>query len=120
MLTGATTVFVVDDIVASIAHYRDALGFEPSFEFGEPVFYAGFCRDAVAIHLIASSKTRRSPGNGGIYINVEDVDAIHAELLRRGAKIQGAPMDSSYGMRDFNVVDLDGNQFTFGMELTEK
>jgi catechol 2,3-dioxygenase-like lactoylglutathione lyase family enzyme len=120
MLIGATTVFVVDDIVASIAHYRDALGFEPSFEFGEPVFYAGFCRDGVAIDLIASSKTRRSPGNGAVCIEVDDVDAIHAELTRRGAKILGAPTDSEYGMRDFNVVDLDGNQFTFGMALAEK
>jgi uncharacterized glyoxalase superfamily protein PhnB len=120
MLIGATTVLVVDDIVASIVHYRDALGFESSFEFGEPVFYAGFCRDAVAIDLISSSKTQRSPGNGAVCIEVDDVDAIHAELARRGAKILGAPMDSSYGMRDFNVVDLDGNQLTFGMSLAEK
>jgi uncharacterized glyoxalase superfamily protein PhnB len=120
MLKGATTVFVVADIVASIAHYRDVLSFEPSFEFGEPVSYAGFCRDAVPIDLIASSKTQRSPGNGAVCIEVDNVDAIHAELMRRGAKILAAPMDSSYGMRDFNVVDLDGDQLTFGMPLAEK
>jgi catechol 2,3-dioxygenase-like lactoylglutathione lyase family enzyme len=120
MLIGATTVFVVADIVASIAHYRDTLGFERSFEFGEPVFYAGFCRDAMAIELISSSKTQRLPGIGAICIEVDDVDAIHAELVRRGTKILGAPVDSSYGMRDFNVVDLDGNQLTFGMALAEK
>ncbi len=120
MLIGATTVLVVDDIVASIVHYRDALGFEPSFEFGEPVFYAGFCRDAVAVDLISSSKTQRSSGNGAVCIEVDDVDAIHVELARRGAKILGAPMDSSYGMRDFNVVDPDGNQLTFGMALAKK
>lgn len=120
MLNGATTVFVVADIVASIARYRDALGFELSFEFGEPVYYAGICRDAAAIHLIEGSKTPRSPGNGAVCIEADDVDAIHAELPRRGAKTLGAPMDALYGMRDSNVVDLDGNQFPFGMALAEK
>jgi hypothetical protein len=27
-----------------------------------------------------------------------------------------APQDYAYGMRDFDVVDLDGNHLTFGME----
>jgi hypothetical protein len=27
-----------------------------------------------------------------------------------------APRNYDYGMRDFDVVDLDGNQLTFGME----
>jgi hypothetical protein len=26
------------------------------------------------------------------------------------------PQDYAYGMRDFDVADLDGNQLTFGME----
>lgn len=115
MLTGAATVFAVSDIVASVAYYRDALGFELSFEYGAPTFYAIFCRDEVAIHLIASAKTTRPPGAGAVCIFVENVDAVHADLVRRGARVLQEPQDYAYGMRDFNVADLDGNQLTFGM-----
>ena len=29
------------------------------------------------------------------------------------------PKDYPYGMRDFDVLDLDGNQLCFGMESTK-
>jgi hypothetical protein len=45
MLVGAATVFVVSDIAKSIAYYRDSLGFDVTFQYGEPLFYACLCRD---------------------------------------------------------------------------
>jgi catechol 2,3-dioxygenase-like lactoylglutathione lyase family enzyme len=116
MLAGAATVFVVSDIAKSIAHYRDALGFAVTFEYGSPTYYACLCRDEVALHLLAAQETKRLPGNGGICVFVRDVDHVHADLLLRGANVIKAPQDYAYGMRDFDVVDLDGNQLTFGME----
>ncbi len=115
MLTGAATIFVVRDIAASTAYYRDALGFTVEFLYGEPTFYACLCRDEVALHLISDQKTNRAAGNGAVAIFVKDVDALHAELARRDAIIEKPPQHYAYGMRDFNVADLDGNQMTFGM-----
>jgi uncharacterized glyoxalase superfamily protein PhnB len=43
-----------------------------------------------------------------------DVDAVYAELAARGARIVKPPQDYDYGMRDFDLIDLDGNQLTFG------
>ena len=115
MLTGTATVLVVRDIAASIVYYRDALGFAITFEYGEPTFYVCLCRDEAALHLIAANETKRQPGEGALCIFVEDVDALHAELVARNAKVVKAPQDYDYGMRDFDVVDLDGNQIFFGM-----
>jgi predicted enzyme related to lactoylglutathione lyase len=115
-MVGAATVFVVSDIARSTEHYRDALGFTVTFEYGTPTFYVCLCRDEVAMHLLAAHQTRRLPGNGAICIFVKDVDAVHAELVQRGAKVVKPPKDYDYGMRDFDIVDLDGNQLTFGME----
>ena len=39
-LCGAATLFVVQDIVKSVAHYSDVLGFKVEFIYGEPTFYA--------------------------------------------------------------------------------
>ena len=115
-MVGAATVFVVTDVARSIEHYRDALGFTVDFEYGKPTFYACLCRDEVALHLLAAHETKRLPGNGGICVFVKDVDAIHAELAARGAKVIKPPQNYDYGMRDFDVVDLDGSHLTFGME----
>jgi catechol 2,3-dioxygenase-like lactoylglutathione lyase family enzyme len=114
MLVGAATIFTVRDLAASVAHYRDALGFTVTFEYGDPAYYACLCRDEVAIHLRVG--TRGAPGNGAIAVFVRDVDALHDELIARGAKVLKPPQDYAYGMRDFDVADLDGNQLTFGME----
>ncbi|HKU94840.1 MAG TPA: VOC family protein [Vineibacter sp.] len=116
MMVGAATVFVVRDIAASIAHYRDVLGFDVTFEYGEPIYYACLCRDEVQLHLLAGSGTKRLPGHGGLCIFVRDVDAVHAELAARGANVIKPPADYAYGMRDFDVTDLDGNQITYGMQ----
>ena len=113
-MAGAATVFVVSDIARSIAHYRDVLGFAVTFEYGTPTFYACLCRDEVALHLLAAPQTRRLPGNGGICVFVNDVDGIHAELAARGANVLKPPQDYDYGMRDFDVLDPDGNHLTFG------
>jgi catechol 2,3-dioxygenase-like lactoylglutathione lyase family enzyme len=115
MMVGAATVFVVSDIERSLAHYRDVLGFSVTFEYGDPTSYVCLCRDEVALHLIAARRTSRLPGNGAICVFVRDVDAVHAELAERGANIVKPPQDYDYGMRDFDVLDPDGNQLVFGM-----
>lgn len=114
MMVGSATVFVVSDIAASLAYYRDVLGFEVTFEYGQPPSYACLCRDAVGLHLLAAAATKRLPGQGGLCVFVRDVDEIYAEVSARGAKPLNRPEDRDYGMRDFDVVDADGNQLTFG------
>jgi len=51
-----------------------------------------------------------------INVFVSDVDALYEELKGREAKLLNAPKDYAYGMRDFDAVDLDGNQLCFGMQ----
>lgn len=51
--------FVVCDIIKSIEHYHDALGFTVTFQYGSPAFYACLRRDEVALHLLAAHETKR-------------------------------------------------------------
>src|SRR5262245_42657195 len=87
MMVGSATVFVVSDIAASLAYYRDVLGFEVTFEYGQPPSYACLCRDEVALHLLAAAATKRLPGHGGLCVFVRDVDRIYAEASGRGARL---------------------------------
>jgi len=115
LLTGAAAVFVVRDIAAARDHYRDALGFDATFEWGTPLHYVCLCRDEVQLHLVSAAGTDRLPGQGALCVFVRDVDAVHAELAARGAGVVKPPQTYDYGMRDFDVLDPDGNRITFGM-----
>ena len=116
MMQASTAVFTVKDVMASLAYFRDKLGFDVAFEYGNPTYYVGLCSDEVSLHLIAASQTPRLPGHGAMSIFVDDVDALHADLVNRGARVLKAPKDYDYGLRDFDVADLDGNMIFFGME----
>lgn len=91
------------------------LGVHTEFTYGEPTFYAGVKRDGVIIHLQAASETKRQPGHGAVHIFVTDVDTLYEELKSRDARTRHEPKDYPYGMRDFAINDLDGNQLCFGM-----
>src|SRR5438046_499931 len=110
----AATVFVVQDIDKSLAYYRDALGFRTEFKYGEPAMYAGVERGRVLIHLHATAHTKTEPGHGVIYIFVHGVDDLCAQIGANGARVIKPPQDYPYGMRDFDVRDLDGNRLVFG------
>jgi catechol 2,3-dioxygenase-like lactoylglutathione lyase family enzyme len=115
MIKGAATVFAVRDMTASLAFYRDGLGFTVNFEWGTPVAYACLCRDAVDLHLIAGAP--RLPGQGAVCLFVADVDALHAEWAARNLGLPQAPADRPYGMRDFSLTDPDGNEITAGKAI---
>ena len=119
-LLGGATVFVLEDVLRSVQHYCDVLGFHTEFTYGEPTFYAGVERDGVLIHLQTASETKRKPGHGALNVFVTDVDALYHELQSKGARTVKEPKDYPYGMRDFDIHDLDGNQLCFGMESKQQ
>jgi hypothetical protein len=54
---------------------------------------------------------------------VDDADALHAEVRRLGLpgegipRLPGAPVDTDYGLREFALVDPDGNLIRIGSQL---
>lgn len=119
LFRSAATLFVVRDVLASVAYYRDVLGFDVAFTYGEPVFYGGVERGDVLIHLQAASDTTRQCGQGAINIFVTEVDALYESVKARGANLLIAPGDRPYGLRDFSLNDPDGNRLTFGEEIDQ-
>jgi catechol 2,3-dioxygenase-like lactoylglutathione lyase family enzyme len=116
MLRDSAAVFTVRDIAAALAWYRDSLGFTVTFQWGEPLNYVCLCRDKVNLHLRTVGIGRVEPGMSCLCLFVSDVDADHAELTGRGV-VATAPEDRAYGMRDFDVLDADGNRLIYGMAI---
>jgi uncharacterized glyoxalase superfamily protein PhnB len=100
----------VADLNKSIEYYRHSLGFQlvAQMPAGD---YAIVERDDVAIHLFKNDAHRCSPV--GIHIFTEDLDALHAELQQRGARVSQGVLRKPWGNRDFRVTDDSGNEIKF-------
>ena len=99
----------LSDVAAGVTYYRDILGFKINYAQHD---LGVMDRDEVTVLLV--TKTERYQGIGGCYVYVRDADELHAELHAKGANVQGEPVSHPWGLRDFKVLDLEGNEITFG------
>jgi len=107
----ATPIFSVADLQASLRHYEHALGFEVAWQWGEPATFAAVRSGNVDVFFCEGCQ-----GQSGTHIMVfvDDVDTLHDEYRRRGAKITRPPTDEPWGMREMWVEDLDGHVLRLG------
>ena len=96
------------DVPAAVTHYRDVLGFEVNYAQDD---IGVMDRDGMRVLLIA--RTQKHTGIGSCSFYVTDADALHAELTARGAHVQGPPVSQPWGLREFKVLDLEGNRLSF-------
>ena len=54
-----------------------------------------------------------------VYFWTSDVDALHAEFVRRGARITDGLYLQDYGCKEFAVEDIDGYEIRFGQVVAE-
>ena len=110
-------------------YYRDVLGFsldpvdgvfQPSADEPDGV-YGIVKHGSVWIHFQIRRGELPSRGRQGferdVYLVVDDLADLHADLVRRGANVIQAPCDAPYGLREFVVEDLNGYRLAFGQFL---
>lgn len=107
--------FPVTDVERALVFYIDQLGFKLGWKWGNPITHGNVCRDSVSLDLISMPEGRC--GTAMAYIRLSDVDSYFSELKRRNLDLN-EPGDKPYGMRDFEVVDPDGNHLAFGEPTT--
>ena len=99
----------LSDVVAGVKYYCDVLGFSINYAQHD---LGVMDRDDITLCLIA--RTEKHTGIGTCYFYVRDADALYAELKASGANIQSEPVSHPWGLRDFHVLDLEGNNLGFG------
>lgn len=114
--TSQASVFSVSDLAQAKSYYIDNLGFELDFDF-EMGHYAGIRHGNVLIHITAGDVLAERVGKGSVYIFCDEIDDYFAQVKANGANVLREPMDEPYMMRDFTVLDPDGNMLTFGRPL---
>jgi predicted enzyme related to lactoylglutathione lyase len=127
MFTGSAAVLLVKDVVRAADHYRDAMGLAYDRFWGEPPSFVILNREGMYLMLKPADDPKHvvphwtvSDKLWNVYFWVTDVDALHAEFVRRGAKIDYGLCDQFYGCREFGTQDLDGHDIGFGQIMTPR
>ena len=104
--------------LAATAEFYSGLGFA---ELGRwPKEYLIVMRGEIGLHFFFSPDIDPWSSIAGCYLYAADADSLFAELSRLGLpaegipRLHGAPEDTDYGMREFAVVDPDGNLLRIG------
>jgi len=99
--------------------YCDYLGFAVDFEHrfeADLPLYMQVSRDGVALHL-SEHHGDVTPG-GAVRIEVDDVEALHAQLSSKKYKYARPGIeDQPWGYREVSVMDPFGNRVTFAQEM---
>lgn len=125
-LTSLRTMLNVHDLEVTVAFYRDRLGFTCTGTWGHDPQQPTWCevsRDDVSMMFTLAVPHDHGDGvlhtdepalSGSIYIHVDDVDVLWAEVEPRIDGYEWAPKTFAHGMREFGLTDPDGYLLIFG------
>ena len=112
-------IFVVRDLEASIAYYREKLGFEKRWEHGrDRLIVAQVGRGGLDVILDCGSVLRRPAATSVLSMTLHRPEALadlYREFTDRRAKIVSPPFAVVWqeGTYELDVEDLDGNVLIF-------
>ncbi|MBM3810255.1 MAG: bleomycin resistance protein [Acidimicrobiia bacterium] len=114
--------FFTTNIPATLAYYKDKLGFECLGTWQDPPVYAIVARDHQAIHFRCAQPPTPNPDKYreellDAYLFVEDADALYAEYSALGVEFSRALANMPWQSREFVVKDCDGRLLAFGANL---
>jgi catechol 2,3-dioxygenase-like lactoylglutathione lyase family enzyme len=106
----AIPILRVADLAVSLHYYTNALGFSLQWQAGN---FASVGRGKCSLML-----TEDEQGHAGtwLWVPAEDVELLHAEWLRSGAKIRQGPTNFPWGSLEIQVTDPDGHILRFGSD----
>jgi len=121
-LVSISPFFIVKNLQASIAFYRERLGFQLDFQGpDDDVYYAVVSRDGIGIMLKTilpdvlpcPNHTRHPWARWDAYIYTRDPDTLFDEFRRRGVPFMKELSFIDDGLWGFEIRDADGYVLAF-------
>jgi len=125
-ISGIAPFFIVRDVPAALAFYRDRFGFDITFQGPEPndIFFGIVQRDGATILMKAvgvepvpnyTRDIKQGIARWDAFLQVPDPDALAAEFASRNVEFFRPLFDDDEdGLRGFEVKDADGYLLFFG------
>ena len=120
-----TPVLCVNDLVKSLTHYKEVLGFNVAWKWSETKAFENpdhptfACVSRGDRSLFLCENGQGNPGSW-ICLNVntrEELEQLFKEYQKSGAEIAEDPLDRPWGMCEMIVKDIDGNVFRMGCQI---
>lgn len=120
IFAGTRFVIAVPSLSEAITFYRDRLGCSLDFVTEGWAFLS---RDSFSL-MIGECAEAIPPLDLGdhsyfAYIQVTDIDGLHANLLSKNINVHHPIGDRPWGMREFGIRTPDGHRIMFGQPLNE-
>jgi uncharacterized glyoxalase superfamily protein PhnB len=114
-LTPHAYVLAVPDLARSTIYFEDVLGFQRLWD--DPGHWQALGRDGVRV-MLGRCPDAIPPAKLGdhsyfAYVEVDDLDAFHAEIAAKGAILLFPPKDQPWGRREMGVATPDGHRMMF-------
>ncbi len=114
-LSAVMPTITANDLGASIAWYRDVVGFVVARELEHEGQRVGAVMSAGGVQFLlgqddfAKGKDRQKGIGFRLYcVSEQDIDELAAEIKARGGILDQEPTDQPWGSRDFAISDPDG------------
>jgi len=116
-ITNSRCVLAVRDLARSTRFYMEVLGFQRDFGDGSGG-WSFLSRDGFRL-MLGECRDATPAGELGdhswfVYLTVDGVDRLHAEVARGGAEILSVPATKPWGLREFVLRTPDGHRIVFG------
>jgi catechol 2,3-dioxygenase-like lactoylglutathione lyase family enzyme len=127
-ISGIAPFFIVRNVPAALAFYRDRLGFDVTFEGPEPndIFFGIVQRGGAMILLKEvgvdpvpnyTRDIKQGIARWDAYLEVPEPDALAEEFASRQVEFFVPLQDTTDGLRGFELQDADGYVLFFGRTI---
>jgi catechol 2,3-dioxygenase-like lactoylglutathione lyase family enzyme len=120
-ISGISPFFIVENTTATLAFYRDRLGFEVIFHGPADDPFFGIVSRGGAMLMFKDVEVdplpnyKRDPAaRWDAYVYVPDPDSLAAEFASRNVQFSEPLKDTHDGLRGFELRDVDGYVLFFG------
>jgi ribosomal protein S18 acetylase RimI-like enzyme len=109
----STAIFACSDIAATLTYYKDVLGFESSWTWGDPPSFGSASMGGVTIMFSLQPELAAKVRGHEHWIKVDDADELHRLHTSKGAQVVSKIEDKPWGVREYVVEDLNGYHLRF-------
>jgi catechol 2,3-dioxygenase-like lactoylglutathione lyase family enzyme len=121
VIRGISPFFIVANLDAALAFYRDKLGFEITFRGPEEDPFFGIVERGAATIMFKDvgvpplpNSQREADARWDAYLSVPEPDTLAAEFASRGVSFSVPLKDTHDGLRGFELTDVNGYVLFFG------
>jgi ribosomal protein S18 acetylase RimI-like enzyme len=113
VVIGSTPIFAASDIQATLQFYRDVLGFDSSWTWGDPPTFGSVSLNGNTIMFNLQPDLAKQIEGHQHWFKCEAVDDLYRLHVERGAAIVSPIEDKPWGAREYVVRDLNGYHLRF-------